>query len=1029
MDSDSDSDLDSDFESDFSDSISAKTKRGGKKKTNKVEKKQINRRARKTKATPEPSFNHSTTTQTTTTTTTDDNSEIKVSMFDYSIENHFRFIDSINKLCGRGQNSSFIDAEVQRLASTITYLSEWRYFNYKPKTIRFDSEIGHPDGDKARNDITLSQFSAAMVPKCDTEAEKVPGAVLSTDSRKDFVLYVGGLVWSLDWCPRTDQGIESGVKCEFLAVAAHPPDSTYHKLGDPLNGRGMIQIWCLLNSTEKEAMQASVGSIKRKYQTNKAAKKGESNVSKPVRPRGRPKKNPIEKPATDPEMQISKDLVVQLPENTMLSTHSSQDISTPISRSKEKHQNVMVSKEENKQKKPRGKARKNPISSSSIEDSEGQFIPALAVQLPEHSLNVPPVDEYIVNDPSAKKVKKRKRKDVHNDIITMNEIAGISNSEGPSFQVLATEIPESMKNISPTEDSLLNTSGPLEETGKRRTSKRVLGTDLDCTLAVLRRRSRNKSKTCNNLDHDNIGLPTENLGEGPSLASIEENLCQKDNMVSKEHVVGDSCLGSGDSHVLKDDVLPRVVLCLGHDGKVAWDVKWRPPNADESVNEHRMGYLAVVLGNGSVEVWEIPSPQVINRIYASRHAKGIDPRDPRFAKLKPVFRCSVLKYDDRQSMPLTVEWSASPPHDFLLAGCHDGVVALWKFSVDVQSEDARPLLCFSAETSPIRALSWAPFEGDPESSNIIVTAGHGGLKFWDLRDPFRPLWDANPSQRFIYGLDWVPDPRCVLVSYDDGTLRMLSISRAAYDVPVTGQPFSGTQQQGLHSYHCSAFAVWNIHVSRLTGMVAYCCADGTVLYFQLTHKAVDKDPLRNRAPHFICSSFSSEESAVTMNTQLPSSPQPMRKSATEWANTPRPARTVATGLNQAKRTRKGTGKGQKPDDQVLALCYGDDAGGVDTNEAQTSVKGGKGKSIKSRKASDDQALVCADRDGDNVDGKPEPKAVAEIEVFPPKAVSMNKVRWNMNKGSEKWLCYGGAAGIVRCQEIFAPEFDKKLLRR
>lgn len=26
------------------------------------------------------------------------------------------------------------------------------------------------------------------------------------------------------------------------------------------------------------------------------------------------------------------------------------------------------------------------------------------------------------------------------------------------------------------------------------------------------------------------------------------------------------------------------------------------------------------------------------------------------------------------SIPLTVEWSASPPHDYLLAGCHDGTV-------------------------------------------------------------------------------------------------------------------------------------------------------------------------------------------------------------------------------------------------------------------------------------------------------------------------------------------------------------------
>lgn len=972
----------------------------------------------------------------TTTTTRDDGSGIKTAMFDHSVENHFRAMDMIYKLCGEGGNSGLVDCEIERFASTITFLSEWRYFNYRPRTIRFVSESGRPHGIEAHNEINLSQFSSAVVPKCDMEGDKAPGSVLSTDVREDFVLYVGGLVWSLDWCPRTDQETDSSAKCEFIAVAAHPPDSSYHKLGHPLNGRGMIQIWCLLNSTAKEVMQAPEGSIKRKYQSNKVAKKVESKVSKPVRPRGRPRKNTLEKtPANDPEGQITQALVVLLPENTaevppaddtMLIIRASQDISNPVSKMKEKHQNIVVSKAENKQKIPRGKGRKNLINDSSAEDSEGQFIPALAVRLPEHAINMPSVDKNIVNDPVPKKGKQRKRKAVDNEQITVD----IPNSEEPSFRALNIEFPESTKNTSLTENNLLNTSRPLEEPDKRRASKRVLTTDMNCTLAVLRRKSKSKSKACNNLDHDNSGLPTRSLGEGPSLSSVEENYFQKDNLVSGDFV-GDvpSDLGSGGGYILKDFVLPRVVLCLGHDGKVAWDVKWRPHNADEPVNRHRMGYLAVALGNGSVEVWEVPSPQVVNCIYASRHAKGADPRDPRFAKLKPVFRCSILKYGDRQSMPLTVEWSASPPHNLILAGCHDGVVALWKFSVDVPSEDARPLLCFSAETGPIRSLSWAPYEGDLESSNIFITAGHGGLKFWDLRDPFRPLWDAIPSQRFIYGLDWVPDPRCVLVSYDDGTLRMLSLSRAAYDVPVTGQLFSGTQQQGLHSYHCSSFAVWNIHVSRLTGMVAYCCADGTVLYFQLTHKAVDKDPLRNRAPHFLCGSLASEKSAVTMNTQLPSSPQRMKKSATEWANTPRPARTVASGLNQAKRTRKGTEKGKKPDDQVLGLSYGDDTGHRDTNEAQTSANGSKGKT-KSTKANDDQALICVGN-GEDTNGKPEvkDKAVAGMELPPPKVISMYKVRWNMNKGSERWLCYGGAAGIVRCQEIIAPDFDKKLLRR
>lgn len=41
----------------------------------------------------------------------------------------------------------------------------------------------------------------------------------------------------------------------------------------------------------------------------------------------------------------------------------------------------------------------------------------------------------------------------------------------------------------------------------------------------------------------------------------------------------------------------------------------------------------------------------------------------------------------------------------------------------------------------------------------------------------------------------------------------------------------------------------------------------------------------------------------------------------------------------------------------------------------------------------------------------------EYDVLPPKIVAMQRVRWNMNKGSERWLCFGGAAGIIRCQKI------------
>ena len=41
-------------------------------------------------------------------------------------------------------------------------------------------------------------------------------------------------------------------------------------------------------------------------------------------------------------------------------------------------------------------------------------------------------------------------------------------------------------------------------------------------------------------------------------------------------------------------------------------------------------------------------------------------------------------------------------------------------------------------------------------------------------------------------------------------------------------------------------------------------------------------------------------------------------------------------------------------------------------------------------------------------------------------ISKHTVRWNMNKGSERWLCYSGVAGFVRSEELVLSDFDRKL---
>ncbi|KAI3690501.1 hypothetical protein L2E82_48552 [Cichorium intybus] len=135
-----------------------------------------------------------------------------------------------------------------------------------------------------------------------------------------------------------------------------------------------------------------------------------------------------------------------------------------------------------------------------------------------------------------------------------------------------------------------------------------------------------------------------------------------------------------------------------------------------------------------------------------------------------------------------------------------------------KKEDTRPLLCFSAGTVPIRALKCSPVPRDPKSTNIIAIAGHKGVRFWDIR--------------------------CVILSSDDGEIKIINLSNAASDVPVTGTPTVKTQQHGSHSYYCSSSLIWSLQVSRLTGMVAYCCQ-------MLTTKSVEKDPNKNRKPHYL----------------------------------------------------------------------------------------------------------------------------------------------------------------------------------
>ncbi|KAL4560393.1 hypothetical protein LXL04_032544 [Taraxacum kok-saghyz] len=778
-----------------------------------------------------------------------DDDEILVSKFDCSVDNHFHAMDKIATLSGESEPQT----DIPRFSSSVTFLREWRNFCYQPRAVRFACE---KDKDVAPQ-INLPQFSSALVPKD------------SSYGNKDFVMNVGGHVWALDWCPKLHQNSNTNINVEFIAVAAHPPESSYHKIGAPLTGRGLIQIWCMLNSCTKEQDKLPLVKVKPK----KSSQNDESTdpeIDEPKKKRGRPKK------ITVPNQQDIIPLVKVKPKKSSQNDESTDhEIDEP--------------------KKKRGRPKKITV------PNQQDIIPLVKVKPKNNEVKV-----LETNEPKRKRGK-----------LTKNVSETVPDKDSCP-QLLAIEFPQ---------------------------------------------------HSPKSLDIDKVTLSTPESVESPQHPP--------------ELLAIDDTTPDISDNIPEEVALPRLVMGLAHNGKVAWDVKWKPDSYD--VCEHRMGYLAVLLGNGGLQVWEVPLLRANKALFSSCKKQGTDPR---FLKLKPVFMCSKLKCGDRQSIPLTLEWSTSSPHDLILAGCHDGVVALWKFCANGPSKDTRPLLCFSADTVPIRSLKWVPVPSDPESTNIIAIAGHKGVRFWDIRDPFHPLWDI-PSQKIIYSLDWHPDPRCVILSCDDGEIKIINLLKAASDVSVTGTPTVKTQQHGSHGYYCSSSSIWCVQVSPLTGMVAYCCSDGKVVHFQndtnfrnminqLTPRSVEKDPNRNREPHYLCGSVTKKDdsSTLTVVSPLPNVPIPMKKSTNEWGDTPRSKRGFVSTSNQERRAKEYSPK----------------------IENKTS-----------------QALVCVD--DVNEKQQHEEKEKEKEESFPPKVVAMHRVRWNMNKGSERWLCYGGAAGILRCQEI------------
>ncbi|VAH82003.1 unnamed protein product [Triticum turgidum subsp. durum] len=1040
------------------------------------------------------------------------NAGVEVCCFEQSAEDFSRAVRAISELAAGDPEPGFPDAEAERLASSITFLREWKHFNYEPKGVSFTYGTGSTSSRDDTHEITLPQFSSASVPQV-THLED--GRDNNTYS-SDFILFAGGNVWSLDWCPRLCDKPSSPANCEYLAVAAHPPGSSYHKIGMPLIGRGIIQVWCIVapfeeahtnqsmlaysnsncrgrprkipkenNSIESSSVpRKPIGRPRKIKLTTGDDRTERSSLKKPTdhaepslkKPRGRPRKYPLSvakvvdstKNSGSPGSSFVDPLATSgvIPGDLALSCGipSVQSVESAPKKGRGRPRKIPIDKIKcspdtewtedtsraliccTKPKKKRGRPRKYPLPSSSkhVSGTDTEFERETGYAESNSNLSLVTVDAALpVPSPSlticgkrsrGRKGRGRPKKETNCCALSS---AVVSDVQSQSMETISNDPAHSVENHLPyghsnltselcsismlrcdgnvhtgptLEDSLLPMhiaakSNGEESSGSRRRGRKTLSNTNSCLFASGTESSK-VATTITNSDNpmaltksdgeaiasdlasigslrchigkcnvnmsaassdatspthglcnanykeklsvqqttpqpnDNVAsvqnckkelivytrrrvrgptkkpasnktyssalsgdaqkterfsmyiMPNNNLSsvENPNLlgSSISEDMANEAGLVGcKSALANHEVVEMNDSEAVnkvapvpsensaqiivaedtevvpskessKNDIitcaensnfsaipkgihLPRVVLCLAHNGKVAWDIKWKPPLPNQSEQKSHLGFLAVLLGNGSLEVWEVPSPSMIQKIYSSSSVKGTDPR---FLKLQPVFRCAKVKCGNIQSIPLTVDWSPYP-HDMILAGCHDGTVALWKFSTDLPSQDSKPFMCVTAESVPIRALSWAPYVSE-ENTNIFVTAGEDGLKFWDLRDPYRPLWELTTAPRAVLSLHWLKEARGIIISLEDGTLKFLSLPRIANDVPVTGRPFAGTKTQGVSTYQLSEYLIWNVHVSEITGLCGllcgrwYCCAlpDNRAVYLRNSNRSL-----------------------------------------------------------------------------------------------------------------------------------------------------------------------------------------------
>ena len=281
-------------------------------------------------------------------------------------------------------------------------------------------------------------------------------------------------------------------------------------------------------------------------------------------------------------------------------------------------------------KRKRGRPRKKPIIESlDVVDSENQFALSLG-QFPENSSELATTNGISMNshEHTIQEADNKKEKGFNQAMEACNTAVKTSarrprgrprkrpiiesldglDCENELLQPLAVQFPElSGKSFASNGPSMSRHEHSVQECAKKQEKgfSQVMAACNSAPKTPKEGRSKRKTWVVNYSDEIRLPLLTQNADKESSPANFQTHVnSEKHLMMSSDGICQNDSFGisSANDYIPNDVALPRIVLCLAHNGKVAWDVKWRPSSMDDLECKHRMGYLAVLLGNGSLEV-------------------------------------------------------------------------------------------------------------------------------------------------------------------------------------------------------------------------------------------------------------------------------------------------------------------------------------------------------------------------------------------------------------------------------------------